>query len=140
MSDSLKSEFERRANAVMGESRDVRKGRVLISRAEMAAHNATNALWLSIHDKVYDVHEYLHDHPGGEDVLIGRRGEDASQDFDDVGHSLRAREILAKYQVGELEPSTTEAVESVNSVQHDRVFVLLAVAAALCAVVLWHDL
>jgi hypothetical protein len=39
-------------------------------------------------------------HPGGDEVLYGEAGRDATEAFEDVGHSDEAREILDKYLVG----------------------------------------
>ena len=39
-------------------------------------------------------------HPGGDEVLFGEAGRDATEAFEDVGHSDEAREILEKYLVG----------------------------------------
>jgi hypothetical protein len=39
-------------------------------------------------------------HPGGDEVLFGEAGRDATEAFEDVGHSDEAREILDKYLVG----------------------------------------
>ncbi|XP_034947778.1 cytochrome b5-like [Chelonus insularis] len=55
-----------------------------------------------IHDKVYDVTQFLNEHPGGEEVLLDHKGVDASEDFDDVGHSADAHELMKKYMVGEI--------------------------------------
>lgn len=41
-------------------------------------------------------------HPGGEEVLLEQAGSDASESFEDVGHSTDAREMLEQYYVGEL--------------------------------------
>ncbi|KAI4831079.1 hypothetical protein KUCAC02_002680, partial [Chaenocephalus aceratus] len=41
-------------------------------------------------------------HPGGEEVLIEQAGSDATESFEDVGHSTDAREMLMQYYVGEL--------------------------------------
>ncbi|XP_011311429.1 cytochrome b5 [Fopius arisanus] len=57
-----------------------------------------------IHDKVYDVTLFLNEHPGGEEVLLDHHGKDASEDFDDVGHSTDALDIMKKYLVGEVVP------------------------------------
>ena len=67
---------------------------------------------MSIHNKVYDVTKYLEDHPGGEEVLMDKAGMDASEDFEDVGHSNQARETLAKYELGELPPSERMAQDA----------------------------
>ena len=60
---------------------------------------------MTIHNKVYDVTKYLEDHPGGEEVLMDRAGQDATEDFEDVGHSNEARKMLEKFEKGELPPS-----------------------------------
>ena len=67
---------------------------------------------MSIGDKVFDVTKYLEDHPGGEEVLLDRGGMDATDDFEDVGHSHEARKELLKYEVGTLPPSERGAARS----------------------------
>lgn len=57
---------------------------------------------LVIHDNVYDVTVFLNEHPGGEEVLLDHKGKDASEDFDDVGHSNDAIGLMSKYRVGQL--------------------------------------
>lgn len=39
-------------------------------------------------------------HPGGEEVLITEAGKDATEPFEDVGHSEDAREDLKKMLIG----------------------------------------
>lgn len=41
-------------------------------------------------------------HPGGEEVLLEQAGKDATEQFEDVGHSSDAREMMNKYKIGEL--------------------------------------
>ena len=42
-------------------------------------------------------------HPGGEEIMIENAGLDATEAFEDVGHSTDAREMLAEYLIGELQ-------------------------------------
>jgi len=58
-----------------------------------------------IHDKIYDVTAFLNEHPGGEEILLDHAGKDASEDFNDVGHSTDAIELMAKYLIGEIVPA-----------------------------------
>ncbi|KAH0427783.1 hypothetical protein CcaCcLH18_09489 [Colletotrichum camelliae] len=69
---------------------------------EVAAHREANDCWMVIHGQVYDVTKYLHDHPGGAEVLIEAGGVDATEAFDNAGHSEDASEIMAEFRVGKL--------------------------------------
>ncbi|KAF5181214.1 Cytochrome b5 [Thalictrum thalictroides] len=55
---------------------------------------------------VYDVTKFLDDHPGGDEVLLSATGKDATDDFEDVGHSGSAREMMNEFYVGEMDTST----------------------------------
>lgn len=69
---------------------------------EVRVHNMSDETWLIIHDKVYDITSFLEEHPGGEEVLMEAAGGDATESFEDVGHSIDAREMLQQYYIGEL--------------------------------------
>ncbi|KAF9586892.1 hypothetical protein IFM89_039889 [Coptis chinensis] len=56
--------------------------------------------------QVYDATPFMDDHPGGDEVLLSATGKDATNDFEDVGHSDVAREMMDKYYIGEIDPST----------------------------------
>jgi len=55
-----------------------------------------------VHDKVYDVGSFVDEHPGGEEVMLDVGGQDATEAFEDVGHSDEAREILDGLLIGNL--------------------------------------
>ena len=46
-----------------------------ISSEELSQHNKVGDLWISIHGKVYDVTEWLQNHPGGEIPLLHLAGQ-----------------------------------------------------------------
>lgn len=56
--------------------------------------------------KVYDVSSYLNDHPGGAEVVMEVAGEDATNMFEDIGHSSDAREEMKKHLIGILKVCT----------------------------------
>ncbi|KAB0797088.1 hypothetical protein PPYR_08082 [Photinus pyralis] len=72
----------------------------LITRKEVEKHKNG---WIIIHNSVYDMSKFIPEHPGGEEVLLELEGFDATEGFEDAGHTPDARGILAKLKVGELE-------------------------------------
>ncbi|KAJ5673277.1 Cytochrome b5 [Penicillium longicatenatum] len=75
---------------------------------EVQKHNKADDLWIILHNKVYDVTKYIEDHPGGSAILIEVAGTDATEAFEETGHSDEARDELARYHVGDL-PSEEHA-------------------------------
>ncbi|GLT36954.1 hypothetical protein SLA2020_112990 [Shorea laevis] len=77
----------------------------LYSMEEISRHNTKDDCWIVIDGKVYDVISYLDEHPGGDDVVVEATAKDATDDFEDVGHSESARELLQNFCIGELDKS-----------------------------------
>ncbi|WFD14277.1 hypothetical protein MARU1_000278 [Malassezia arunalokei] len=73
-----------------------------ITYAELCQHKSEEDLWLVINGKVYDVTKFLSEHPGGDEVLLTEAGNDATEPFEDVGHSEDARSQLDKLFIGTL--------------------------------------
>ncbi|CAN6482480.1 unnamed protein product [Victoria cruziana] len=71
--------------------------------SQVAKHKSRNDCWFVINGRVYDVSKFLEEHPGGDDVLVEVAGRDATKEFDAIGHSKGAKQLLLKYQVGVLE-------------------------------------
>lgn len=71
---------------------------------EIQKHNNSKSTWLILHHKVYDLTKFLEEHPGGEEVLREQAGGDATENFEDVGHSTDARELSKTFIIGELHP------------------------------------
>ncbi|KAI1768607.1 cytochrome b5 [Hypoxylon sp. FL1150] len=69
---------------------------------DVAEHNTKKDLFVVIHDKIYDATKFVDEHPGGEEVLLDVGGQDATEAFEDVGHSDEARETLEQLLVGTL--------------------------------------
>nr|XP_057945179.1 cytochrome b5 isoform X2 [Doryrhamphus excisus] len=69
---------------------------------DIRVHNMSTDTWLILHDKVYDITSFIEEHPGGEEVLLEQAGSDATESFEDVGHSSDAREMLQQFYIGEL--------------------------------------
>ncbi|KAF9572233.1 hypothetical protein EC968_010099 [Mortierella alpina] len=75
--------------------------------ADLAEHGSRESLFLAVGGKVYDCTDFIDEHPGGEEVLFDEAGKDATESFEDVGHSDEAREIMEKMYVGEYKSDAT---------------------------------
>ncbi|KAM0900331.1 hypothetical protein ACQ4PT_020702 [Festuca glaucescens] len=85
----------------------------LFSPSDVSLHASRKDCWVVIHGKVYDVTKFLEDHPGGEDVLLHVSASgDATEAFEDVGHSTSAISMMNSYLIGSVEgympPSASE--------------------------------
>ncbi|WWC87524.1 uncharacterized protein L201_002414 [Kwoniella dendrophila CBS 6074] len=71
------------------------------SLEQLKEHGTRESLWMLLHDKVYDVTAFIDEHPGGDEVMIEEAGRDATEAFEDVGHSDEARDMLPKMLLGD---------------------------------------
>ncbi|XP_063730016.1 cytochrome b5 [Eleginops maclovinus] len=72
--------------------------------SEIEEQNSFKSTWIIINNNVYDVTKFLEEHPGGEEVLREQAGGNATESFEDVGHSSDAREMAHDMMIGELHP------------------------------------
>ncbi|KAL5062465.1 hypothetical protein RYX36_024202 [Vicia faba] len=82
---------------------------VTLTFEDVAKHNQKKDCWIIVNKKVYDVTPFLDDHPGGDEALLSATGKDATLDFEDVGHSDSATEMMEQYFVGEVDTTTLPA-------------------------------
>lgn len=90
-----------------------------ITLEEVKQHTTKDAVWFVIHDKVYDVTKFMDEHPGGEEVLLDQAGKNASEIFEDVSHSADAKELMKKYEIGEL-PESERATKATQDKHEDK--------------------
>lgn len=84
----------------------------VISLEEIEKHNDHSSCWVAIDGLVYDITKFLDQHPGGEEVVLETAGSDATEGFEDVGHSQDAREMLKEHLIGELPPEEKELAQA----------------------------
>lgn len=80
-------------------------GRTLptIPLSEVLAHNTAKSCYVRIDEKVYNVTEFLDDHPGGGDLILEYAGKDVKEIMNDTishFHSESAYEMLDELLVG----------------------------------------
>lgn len=49
---------------------------------------------VGLYGRLYDITDFMHQHPGSPETLMDNAGADATQFFEDVGHSAHARELM----------------------------------------------
>lgn len=85
--------------------------------AEVAVHNTEDSCWIILGNPsnggphVYDVTTFLHNHPGGADVLLEYGGKNADDVFEDICHSRTAYELRKRYLIGTCSGNTKEQEE-----------------------------
>ncbi|CAG8593460.1 17203_t:CDS:1 [Funneliformis caledonium] len=93
----------------------------LISAQEVSKHNKREDCWVIIHGKVYDLSNFLPEHPGGIKVILQQAGKDATAAFDPI-HPL---DIIQKYLppevcLGEVDPATLVKTIKVETEEEKR--------------------
>lgn len=84
--------------------------------AEVSKHNTKEDAWIAVNGKVYDITEFINNHPGWEVggsvstvlAIVHGLGQDVSADFKDI-HTRNAWEQLPDYYIGDLVHSDSEA-------------------------------
>ncbi|WXC65293.1 hypothetical protein SNK03_011098 [Fusarium graminearum] len=77
------------------------------TRAEVEEHNSEGSCYVTIGSKVYDITDFIEDHPGGPEYVLEYAGRDIEKilkDSDSHTHSDSAYEILDESLVGFLVP------------------------------------
>jgi len=82
---------------------------------EIEEHNDDKSLWVVVHGVVYDVTEYALEHPGGIGILLEHAGLDGTDDFEDVGHSDDAKQLMKTMKIGVVIESKEERKPEANN-------------------------
>ncbi|KAH0590571.1 hypothetical protein H2248_000711 [Termitomyces sp. 'cryptogamus'] len=88
------------------------------SLAQVAEHDSANSCWIIIKDYVYDVTEFLHEHPGGASIILKYAGKDAT----DVYESIHPPDALKKNlpTSKHLGPLNSDAARAVAQAQESK--------------------
>jgi cytochrome b involved in lipid metabolism len=75
----------------------------IINLETLRANATRESLYVLVSSKVYDATKFLDEHPGGDEVILAEAGKDATEAFEDVGHSDEARDVLKTLFVGDFD-------------------------------------
>jgi len=84
----------------------------VVTLAELQENSKREKLYILLHGKVYNVTNFIDEHPGGDEVVLAEGGKDATEAFEDVGHSDEARALLADMLVGDFESGEAETAKA----------------------------
>lgn len=73
-----------------------------LTKELVAQHNTASDCWVTAGNTVYNVTNYIYQHPGGSSRIIPYCGSDIQAAFDAQGHSANAANILAGLEIGVL--------------------------------------
>lgn len=92
----------------------------LLGMKELAEHSTPDDAWIAISNNVYDITNFMHEHPGGAAVLKRLAGKDGSSEFLAVGHSQKARKLMNDYLVGHIIPGGYEQISLKETEMEDN--------------------
>ena len=79
----------------------------MLSAAEVATHNSRESCWIIVSGNVYDVTEFLDDHPGGSTIILRYAGRDATEEFEPIHPPTALEDNLPKEKcLGPIDPIT----------------------------------
>ena len=73
-----------------------------VSLKEVSEHNTLNDCWIVLYDRVYNVTDFIPNHPGGSDIFLEYAGYDATIAFRGIGHDFNILQRLHQYCIGDL--------------------------------------
>ncbi|KIK95771.1 hypothetical protein PAXRUDRAFT_826689 [Paxillus rubicundulus Ve08.2h10] len=107
---------------------------------EVALHNTRESCWIIVHDNVYDVTDFLDDHPGGSKIILKYAGKDATKEYDPI-HPPDAitTNLKPEKHLGPVDLETVEKVEEVITNEERTRQARLAARPLLSEILNLHD-
>jgi cytochrome b involved in lipid metabolism len=76
---------------------------------EVAQHNNAKDIWVIIEGKVFDLTQFINEHPGGKKVLLKKAGKDASKEFKTFHNDAIMQRVGLPMQIGVIGTAATAA-------------------------------
>ncbi|KAI6107543.1 glyoxylate dehydrogenase [Pisolithus thermaeus] len=112
----------------------------LISAQTVAEHASSKSCWIIVHGYVYDVTEFLPEHPGGSKIILKYAGKDATEAYDPIHPPDAITTHLPKHKhLGPVDPNTVVKVEKVLTEEEKKRQELVAARPPIDEIVNLHD-
>jgi cytochrome b involved in lipid metabolism len=69
---------------------------------DVKLHDKRDDVWVIIKNKVYDLSEFIDEHPGGVESILKRAGGDATDGFFGPQHPSRVHDMIDEYLMGKI--------------------------------------
>lgn len=67
---------------------------------EVAQHNTAQDIWIIVNGNVFDLTNFINEHPGGKKVLLKKAGKDASKEFKTFHNDAIMQRVGLPMQIG----------------------------------------
>ncbi|ESK91906.1 mitochondrial cytochrome [Moniliophthora roreri MCA 2997] len=112
----------------------------LLASSAIAEHNNRNDCWIIVHGRVYDVTDFLDEHPGGSKIILKYAGADATEAYEPIHPPNAITDNLPiEKHIGAIDPSTVKKVVKEVSETEKKRQALLAARPPLDEILNLHD-
>ncbi|KAF5863149.1 hypothetical protein ETB97_010608 [Aspergillus alliaceus] len=81
--------------------------------AEVAKHNRPDSCWVVLYGNVYDVTDFLSEHPGGSKIILKLAGKDATEEYDPIHPpGILEENLKPEAMLGTVNPETLPKIEA----------------------------
>ncbi|EXJ90162.1 hypothetical protein A1O3_03231 [Capronia epimyces CBS 606.96] len=88
----------------------------MLKASDIAQHNTRESCWVIIQGQVYDVTDFLEEHPGGSSIILRYGGKDATEEYLPVHPpGTIEKELPPDKHLGELDPQSVGGVAVTKS-------------------------
>ncbi|KAK0508121.1 hypothetical protein JMJ35_009205 [Cladonia borealis] len=91
----------------------------IFDAAEVRKHNDESSCWVILYGSVYDVTDFLPNHPGGRKIILRLAGQNATEEYDPVHPPGTLEEYLKpEAKLGTIDPDTLPKEEAPKEEKH----------------------
>eukprot|EP00483_Globobulimina_turgida_P008708 UN08726 len=101
---------------------------------EIKKHNQEKKLFVVFYNRVYDLTEFQNIHPGGPDILHDISGQDATEEFERMLHTEKARKLAKKYLIGRVKDTEQGDLFAANEAEPASMNIWVTIAFLVIAV------
>jgi cytochrome b involved in lipid metabolism len=87
---------------------------------EVAQHNTAKDIWIIINGKVFDLTNFINEHPGGKKVLLKKAGKDASKEFKTFHNDAIMQRVGLPMQIGVIGSAQEEQAKKPVAVEEKK--------------------